>query len=62
MTATIIQLRQAECGEAEIENRGQVAKQASGQSAEIVIFPGVRIERQKNHETGGEPAKPRKRG
>jgi len=45
MTATILEFRQPECERAEPETRGSPPKHTNDRSAEIIIFPGVRIER-----------------
>ena len=59
--ATILEFRQAECDRTEADNQGSTAKGPKGKSAEIVIFPGVRIERQVDQETSLATAKPRNR-
>ncbi len=61
MTATILDFHQAECDRAVTDSAGSTAELAKGQSAEIIIFPGVRIERQANNEIGLATAKPMKR-
>lgn len=60
MTATILEFRHPECKRAETDAHGSSQNRTTSRSAEIIIFPGVRIERQSGPE-GGEPsAKPRK--
>lgn len=59
--ATIVEFRLPET-----DRKGADAAQASvkhpkGRSAEIIIFPGVRIERHAELKTGGAAPKPRKR-
>ena len=61
MTATILEFPQAEIDTAERVNLDSTAKQTCDRSAEIIIFPGVRIERRADHETGLPTAKSRKR-
>ena len=61
MTATILEFRHPECERAESDSNGSSQHRTANQSAEIIIFPGVRIERQSGPEDGEPSAKSGKR-
>ena len=60
MTATILEFRQPESERGHTDAHGSSKNYAKNRSAEIIIFPGVRIERQSGSSTGDADAKPRK--
>ncbi len=61
MTATILEFRHPECEREVSDSDGLTQNRKADRSAEIIIFPGVRIERQSGPEDGEPSAKSGKR-
>lgn len=59
--ATIVEFRLPETDRKGSDAAQATVKQPNGRSAEIIIFPGVRIERHAGSKTGGVAQKPTKR-